>query len=290
METCKKEINDLLSKRIIRPSKSPWSCSAFYVNNTAKKERGAPRLVINYKPLNKVLKWIRAIEFSTKFPDIILEKTQLQRFLGCLNYVANFIPNIRIICEPLYKCLGNNPVPWSEKQTRAIRNIKKIVQKLPCLGIPNPTAFMIKNYSTVKKEILSIVLCITKFQDDLINKEFLLRVDCKSAKEILQKDVKNLISKQIFARWKKSSGAQAPPKPLTILGKVPPLGNPFKNTIRPELKHENKFSALRPLFGQVILKPAIRKKQDYAMKVPETFAKAVSPSTPVKKETVPNLS
>ena len=26
-------------------------------------------------------------------------------------------------------------------------------------------------------------------------------MDCKSAKEILQKDVKNLVSKQIFARW-----------------------------------------------------------------------------------------
>ena len=36
-------------------------------------------------------------------------------------------------------------------------------------GIWNPAQ---KNYSTVKKEILSIVLCITKFQDDLINKEF----------------------------------------------------------------------------------------------------------------------
>jgi len=58
-----------------------------------------------------------------------------------------------------------------------------------------------KNYSTIKKEILSIVLCITKFQSDLLNKKFLLRVDCKSAKEVLQKDVQNLASKQIFARW-----------------------------------------------------------------------------------------
>ncbi len=55
--------------------------------------------------------------------------------------------------------------------------------------------------TALSKKKLSIVLCITKFQDDLINKEFLLRVDCKSAKEILQKDVKNLVSKQIFARW-----------------------------------------------------------------------------------------
>ena len=55
-------------------------------------------------------------------------------------------------------------------------------------------------YSTVKKEVLAIVLCISKFQSDLLNQKFLIRVDCKSAKDILQKDVKNLASKQIFAK------------------------------------------------------------------------------------------
>nr|KYP58956.1 polyprotein [Cajanus cajan] len=59
LEYCKKEIQEYLDKGLIRPSKSPWSCSAFYVLNAAELERGAPRLVINYKPLNKVLKWIR---------------------------------------------------------------------------------------------------------------------------------------------------------------------------------------------------------------------------------------
>jgi hypothetical protein len=32
----------------------------------------------------------RAIQFADKFPDVILDKTQLQRFLGSLNYVADF--------------------------------------------------------------------------------------------------------------------------------------------------------------------------------------------------------
>ena len=83
-----------------------------------------------------------------------------------------------------------------------------MVKNLPCLGISNSEFFMIvetnasdigyggtlkqrkkpnsseqlvrytsgiwnsaqKNYSTIKKEILAIVLFITKFQDDLINK------------------------------------------------------------------------------------------------------------------------
>ena len=34
-----------------------------------------------------------------------------------------------------------------------------------------------------------------------MNQEFLLRVDCKSAKSVLQKDVKNIAFKHIFARW-----------------------------------------------------------------------------------------
>ena len=56
---CKKEIQEYLDKGLIWPSKSPWSCARFYVRNAYELERGAPRLVINYKPLNKVLKWIR---------------------------------------------------------------------------------------------------------------------------------------------------------------------------------------------------------------------------------------
>ncbi|CAL2257673.1 unnamed protein product [Prunus armeniaca] len=59
MEFCKKEIHELLQKKIIRKSKSPWYCPAFYVQKNAELERGVPRLVINYKPLNSVLEWIR---------------------------------------------------------------------------------------------------------------------------------------------------------------------------------------------------------------------------------------
>ncbi|XP_069145995.1 uncharacterized protein [Solanum lycopersicum] len=224
MEICKTEINSLLNNKIIRPSKSPWSCSAFYVNNAAEKERGAPRYPIpnkrdllkrtfkanvyskfdmkssfwqiqisekdkyktafnvpfgqyewnvmpfglknapsefqnimnsifncisqfsivyiddvlifsedidsHFKHLNSFFNIVknnglvvsakkillfqtkirflghdlfhgtylpicRAIEFADKFPDVIIDKTQLQRFLGSLNYVADFIPKIR---------------------------------------------------------------------------------------------------------------------------------------------------------------------------------------------------
>lgn len=39
------------------------------------------------------------------------------------------------------------------------------------------------------------------FEDDLIMKHFLLRIGCQSYKSIFEKYIKNLIFKQIFARW-----------------------------------------------------------------------------------------
>ena len=38
LEYCKKEINDLLSKKLIRLSHSPWSCAAFYVQKASEIE------------------------------------------------------------------------------------------------------------------------------------------------------------------------------------------------------------------------------------------------------------
>ena len=58
-----------------------------------------------------------------------------------------------------------------------------------------------RNYSTIKKEILAIVLSVSKFQSDLLNQEFLIRIDYSTTKHVLQKNVQNIASKQIFARW-----------------------------------------------------------------------------------------
>nr|KYP66499.1 Enzymatic polyprotein [Cajanus cajan] len=148
-----------------------------------------------------------------------------------------FIPNLNNIIKPLHDRLKKNPPSWSDNHTTSVKHVKQLVKNLPCLSLPIPQAFKIveidasdlgyggilkqklgdkehivaytskhwnlaqQNYSTVKKEVLAIVLCVSKFQYELLNKFFLIRVDCKSAKEILQKDVKNLASKQIFARW-----------------------------------------------------------------------------------------
>ena len=53
----------------------------------------------------------RTIEFSSKFSDEIKDKTQLQRFLESLNYVADFYLNLRILIKPLFQRLKKNPIP-----------------------------------------------------------------------------------------------------------------------------------------------------------------------------------
>ena len=156
-----------------------------------------------------------------------------------MNYVSEFYPHLRQQCKHLFDRLKDNPPAWSTIHTSIVKQIKTHVKTLPCLGIPTPNSFKIVetnasdigyggilkqqtysgsyeqivrfhsgvwnsaqcNYSTIKKEILSIVLCISKFQDDLLNQNFLVCVDCKSTKHVLQKDVQNIASKQIFARW-----------------------------------------------------------------------------------------
>ncbi|KAL4189365.1 hypothetical protein AMTRI_Chr08g165080 [Amborella trichopoda] len=96
------------------------------------------------------------------------------------------------------------PTPFIMEHTQAIKKIKIKAKELPCLNLANPNAFKIIECDASELglgEILSIVHCVTKFQSDILNTRFLIRTDCKAATDILTKDVQNVVSKQIFARW-----------------------------------------------------------------------------------------
>lgn len=58
VEYYKKEIHDLLDKNLIRKSKSPWSCSAFYVNKAAELKRKS-QVSHQLQAPEYSLKWIR---------------------------------------------------------------------------------------------------------------------------------------------------------------------------------------------------------------------------------------
>ena len=44
----------------------------------------------------------KAIQFADKFPNVIIDKTQLQRFLGFLNYISEFYKDLRKQCKPFF--------------------------------------------------------------------------------------------------------------------------------------------------------------------------------------------
>jgi hypothetical protein len=84
-----------------------------------------------------------SLTFTSKFPDKITDKTQLQRFLGSLNYVLDYYPNISRLAKPLHYRLKTNPIPWSDLHTDLVKQIKKQVQTIPLLHLANPSALKI---------------------------------------------------------------------------------------------------------------------------------------------------
>src|SRR5262249_3614238 len=80
----------------------------------------------------------RAIEFASKFLDEIKDKNQLQRFLGSLNYIADFYKNLAQDAKPLFERLKKNPPEWSEQHTQSVKLIKIRAKQLPCLALANP--------------------------------------------------------------------------------------------------------------------------------------------------------
>ncbi|KAG5570655.1 hypothetical protein H5410_060421 [Solanum commersonii] len=62
---------------------------------------------------------------------IITNKTQLQRFLGSLNYIAPFVKDLAKDTAILYDRLKNNLNAWSDDHTEAIKRIKEKVKTFP---------------------------------------------------------------------------------------------------------------------------------------------------------------
>ena len=70
----------------------------------------------------KIIPIQRAIDFANKFLDEIKDKNRLQRFLGSLNYVAEFYPNLQV--KPLFQRLKKSPVSWSVEHTQIVKQVK----------------------------------------------------------------------------------------------------------------------------------------------------------------------
>jgi len=172
-----------------------------------------------------------SLELVQTFPD----NYQLQRFLESLNYISDFYQYLQPICNPLSDSLKTDPPPWIVTHTHAVQQIKQHVHYLPLLHLRHPSVIVKRDasdlgygdilkqhydqhyhlvryhydiwnptqaaYSIIKTYFSLIILCIFQYRDHLLKQIFLLHIAYKSAKGVLQKDVKNLAAQQIFARW-----------------------------------------------------------------------------------------
>lgn len=78
-----------------------------------------------------------SIQFVDKFSAQIFDKTQLQRFLGCVNYIADFIPSLINLLKisPLKKPLP----PWTDIHSKVVRELKLRVKDFLCLSLTDPS-------------------------------------------------------------------------------------------------------------------------------------------------------
>ncbi|XP_022876828.1 uncharacterized protein LOC111395036 [Olea europaea var. sylvestris] len=97
----------------------------------------------HFKHINILMHVTKKNSLAVSAKKIILDKSSLQRFFSCVNYIGDFIKEIRLICAPLFKRLQKNADPWSHECTLAVQKIKKAVKNIPCLSIIDPTASII---------------------------------------------------------------------------------------------------------------------------------------------------
>ena len=176
------------------------------------------------------------LEKVEKFPDVIENRKQLERFLGCLTYASDFIKNLAKLRKPLQSKLKKEEVwTWSSQDTKIVRELKKCCMNLPVLTLPNEddelvletdasnyhwgVVLKIKkdnklcryssgsfnkaecNYTVMEKEILAILKGINKFIIFLAPKPFTVRTDCKGILGFIQNNLDNMKAQGRLLRW-----------------------------------------------------------------------------------------
>ena len=149
--------------------------------------------------------------------------TQLRAFLGMLNYYHRFLPDVATILEPLHELLRKRRTwKWNREQQEAFEKAKHLLQSADLLVHFDPDMKLIlasdasnygigavlsrempdrterpignvsgslnpaeRNYSTINKEALAVVVGVKKFHQFLYGKKFTKRSDHKPLEGLL---------------------------------------------------------------------------------------------------------
>ena len=153
------------------------------------------------------------------------DKHAVQRFLGMVNYVHKFIPNMSSIAKPLRVLLEKNvPWHWEHEQKAAFEKLKSALVQAPVLAFYDKTkpltlqvdacnsglgATLIQEgkpiamasraldktqtqYATIEKELLAICFGTNRFHDYVFGREIMVETDHRPLISILTKPLHNL--------------------------------------------------------------------------------------------------
>ena len=164
---------------------------------------------------------------------VTMDRQQLQSFLGMVNYMGTFIPNLSHHTELLQAMLKkDNVFHWEEQQTRSFQQVKTLIAKanttplryydrnLPvtvqadtslrglggCLIQKHkeehqPIAFASKSltdaetrYANIERELLAIVFACQRFSTYLLRRNFVAESNHKPLEMIAMKNLANVPS------------------------------------------------------------------------------------------------
>lgn len=171
-----------------------------------------------------------------EFPVEKLTFKQVQQFLGIVNYMVDFIPDLTISLSILSAQLKKDVPPWSQKCTKAVKELKRISKTLPSLKIPATSKRILqtdvlleedekgkqhicgyksgvfkegeKHYHSTYKEILAVKKGIEKFEFHLVGQHFLIEMYMSSFPKMIQFKQKVMPQEQLlrwgswFSQWK----------------------------------------------------------------------------------------
>ncbi|XP_042035152.1 uncharacterized protein LOC121781486 [Salvia splendens] len=156
---------------------------------------------------------------------------QLRRFLGLTGYYRRFITGYAVITSPLTDLLKKDAFVWTPAADSSFLDLKGAMTTAPVLRLPDfektfcvetdasntgicavllqdnhPIAFFSRKLgprhrvaSTYHKELYAIVEAVQKWRQYLLGREFIIRSDQKSLKELLQQIVQTL-DQQLYVR------------------------------------------------------------------------------------------
>ena len=111
------------------------------------------------------------------------DKQQLQSFLGMVNYMGTFIPNLSHHTELLWAMLKkDNMFHWEDQQTRSFQQVKTLIVR----ANTTPLRYYDRNL------LLAIIFAYQHFSTYLLGRSFIAESDHKPLEMIAMKNLANV--------------------------------------------------------------------------------------------------